>query len=473
MPADTYTSILGLILQGTGNNDNTWGDNLNTLVIQYIEDAVAGRAAFSVTSADVTLTAAQARMAHLDASGTLTGNRNIIVPNASKSWLIRNNTSGSYTLGVKTSSGSAVTLPQGGWCRVWCDGSNVVYMAPSTVRHYAQADGTVALPYYSWDSDTDSGWYRIGANNLGCAVNGAKVLDVSTAGLGVTGTLTVSGAATFSSTVDVTGLVTQGGNAIVPIGTTVYYDGLTEPNGWLFSYGQAISRTTYSSLFSALTATATATRSNGSTSLTSVSTDFSALGVVGATIEGTGISTGTTITAVTATTITLSAAASGNGSITIRILPHGQGDGSTTFNVPDSRGRVLAGRDNMGGSTAGRLTSTYFGAVTGKAGTSLGAVGGLESHTLTSAESAAHTHTLTPEAQNPTFTYSVNSNGGTGGGATMVNAITATGSTTTVTTASDASINQQTTSSSGSGGAHNNTQPTRIANAIIFTGVFS
>jgi len=35
---------------------------------------------------------------------------------------------------------------------------------------------------------------------------------------------------------------------------------------------------------------------------------------------------------------------------------YGSGDGTTTFNLPDCRGRSLAGRDNMGGVAAGRIT---------------------------------------------------------------------------------------------------------------------
>jgi microcystin-dependent protein len=34
---------------------------------------------------------------------------------------------------------------------------------------------------------------------------------------------------------------------------------------------------------------------------------------------------------------------------------YGSGDGSTTFNLPDLRGRVVAAPDNMGGTDAGRL----------------------------------------------------------------------------------------------------------------------
>jgi hypothetical protein len=53
---------------------------------------------------------------------------------------------------------------------------------------------------------------------------------------------------------------------------------------------------------------------------------------------------------------------------------YGAGDGSTTFNVPDLRGRVPAGVDNMGGSAASRLTSTSM----SPNGTTLGATGGIE-----------------------------------------------------------------------------------------------
>ncbi len=48
---------------------------------------------------------------------------------------------------------------------------------------------------------------------------------------------------------------------------------------------------------------------------------------------------------------------------------HGGGDGSTTFNVPDLRGRSPFGLDNMGGSNANRLSSVL-------ASTTLGAAGG-------------------------------------------------------------------------------------------------
>ena len=51
---------------------------------------------------------------------------------------------------------------------------------------------------------------------------------------------------------------------------------------------------------------------------------------------------------------------------------YGAGDGSTTFNLPDLRGYLLAGKDDMGGAAASRITA----GASGIDGTVLGAAGG-------------------------------------------------------------------------------------------------
>jgi microcystin-dependent protein len=103
----------------------------------------------------------------------------------------------------------------------------------------------------------------------------------------------------------------------VPLGGMMPYIGTTAPNtAFVLPFGQAISRTTYATLFSL------------------VSTAF------------------------------------------------GVGDGSTTFNIPDLRGRAVFGLGAMGGSDAGRITvagGNFNGVV-------LGATGGAQNHTLTQAE---------------------------------------------------------------------------------------
>jgi microcystin-dependent protein len=135
---------------------------------------------------------------------------------------------------------------------------------------------------------------------------------------------------------------------------------------------------------------------------------------------------------------------------------YGVGDGSTTFNVPDKTGRVSAMKE----ASATRLTATYFGA----SGATMGAVGGLESHTLTTAQLAAHSHTLTDPGHAHTETGSPTGGGSTslllpnnGTSGVISNAGHNTASATTGITMANA----------GSGNAHNNVQPTIVCNYII------
>lgn len=65
--------------------------------------------------------------------------------------------------------------------------------------------GTEALPGYAFATDTDTGIYRIGANNLGVTVGGVKILDVSSTGLSIVGTIVTTGGATIVGNSTITG----------------------------------------------------------------------------------------------------------------------------------------------------------------------------------------------------------------------------------------------------------------------------
>jgi microcystin-dependent protein len=69
-------------------------------------------------------------------------------------------------------------------------------------------------------------------------------------------------------------------------------------------------------------------------------------------------------------------------------------DSGGLFNLPDLRGRVVAGKDDMGGSVASRVgsVSTDSGTITG---TTLGSTGGSATHAVTSGEMPAHSHANT------------------------------------------------------------------------------
>ncbi len=116
--------------------------------------------------------------------------------------------------------------------------------------------------------------------------------------------------------------------------------------------------------------------------------------------------------------------------------------GETTgfFRVPDLQGRVIAGRDNMSGTSANRLTT----AKSGINGDNLGASGGQEDHQLTEGQIPSHTH-------------------GIGGIALNMD----TGSSSFRLSPTTGSIGE--TKSTGGDGSHNNVQPTIILNYIIKT----
>ncbi len=168
----------------------------------------------------------------------------------------------------------------------------------------------------------------------------------------------------------------------IPSGTEVHYAGIQPPPGWYLTYGQVVSRTGDLALFNALSITTTG-NTHSSTTIDNLAQDLRGLGLEGGMVEGPGLALGTTLVSITATSLTLSQAAVASAvTVGIRFLPYGQGDGSTTFNLPDRRGRTLFGRDNMGGTAASRLTNPTAGAQ-GIVGSQLAGAGGEQAHTQT------------------------------------------------------------------------------------------
>lgn len=163
----------------------------------------------------------------------------------------------------------------------------------------------------------------------------------------------------------------------------------------------------------------------------------------------------------------------------------GAGDGSTTFNVMDLRGRVIAGQDDMGGASANRLT----GVTGGIDGDVFGATGGQEAHALTQGELPNVAFTISGIALNDpghfhfeaanatagvcgslsnTQQIAKDSCGGGDGATALSGTSTAAtiGKSSTETTGITVS-NQGTAASGGSGTAHNVVQPTMILNYFV------
>lgn len=141
--AATTENNLRLELPDVAADENTWGAILNTMASE-IERSITGVEALGFVSSDITLTATgaaneQARKAIMNCTGTLSGNVNIVAPNEPKMYIVRNATTGAFTLGIKTAAGSALDVPQDDTLVVWCDGANNFRQINALVS------GTVAL----------------------------------------------------------------------------------------------------------------------------------------------------------------------------------------------------------------------------------------------------------------------------------------------------------------------------------------
>ena len=413
------TTNKGLAQPTYNSETNTWGTTSLNNNFGYLDQALGGSTLLNATglgNTTVTLSQTQCRPATFAISGTPGGIVTYeVAAGIGGQWVVRNGVGDGYAIRLQSASGGTyVSVSAGDNLEASCDGSAsgmvrnttaVANAAGSTTQVQFNSSGamagsanltfngtTLAVAGLTNSGNTvlgDAGGDALTINSNAMAIPntlnvGSNTLYLSPSGTQVgIGTTTVgSNMLTVAGTVASTagGFVfpdstTQTTAVTAPAASMMVFAGASAPSGWLLCFGQAISRTTYATLFSAVSTT------------------------------------------------------------------YGIGDGSTTFNLPDMRGRVAAGADNMGGSAAGRLTSTTM----SPDGNTLSATGGTQTHTLITAEMPSHTHALSDSYPGVNTGGSWQQNGGAYGG----------------------SIG--TIGSTGGGGAHLNVQPTLVLNYIIKT----
>ena len=397
--ASTYTGNTGIEKIGTGEQAGTWGTTSNRN-FDIIDTALNGVVSITLSGTTHTLTTTDGTVTDgmnkvLVLAGSPSGTNTITIsPNDQEKLYFVSNGSGQSAV-FSQGSGANVTIANGAQAIIYANGAGsgaaVAEIKPvasaGSIGTASIADDAVTSAKIADDAviaagiaDDAVGAAAIADDAVGAAAiadNAVGAAAINISGNGTAGQVVASdGDGSFSYSTLASGFVS---------GMVMPFAGTSAPTGWLLPFGQAVSRSTYSDLFSAI---------------------------------------GTT---------------------------YGAGDGSTTFALPDFRGRVLAGQDDMGGSSANRLTDQSG----GLNGDTLGDTGGLETHTLTTAQLASHTHDGQGSLRGPNLR--------TGSGS--VSGITATegGSGNTNMNISG------TTAATGSGSAHNNVQPTIIVNYIIKT----
>lgn len=221
----TFTSRIRLEKQDNGANSGTWGTVLNQNVIDLVDDAVAGYTIVSCSSA-ITLSsnngsADQARSAILELQGTLTSSVDITIPSVSKIYFVKNNTSGSYPITLKTAATTAkTTVAQGGTAPFICDAVNVIAgqdavglgLGTAATLNFGTGDGNL-IPVSSADA-------RYIPTATSSTITSNKVFSgtVITSGTNTfTSTTTHSGESVFSAHISATSSATFAGAVGTPI----------------------------------------------------------------------------------------------------------------------------------------------------------------------------------------------------------------------------------------------------------------
>ena len=383
--SSTYSTRIRLEKQGSGENANTWGDILNANVIELADEAIAGYAVVSVSSGEEILTAN---------NGTADQSRNATLEIAGT--LTANVTvvfpaqEKTYFIRENTTGSFNTFLKTAGGTAVGIQqGTNIMVATDGTT---IVKSGETSVANFTANALTVAG--NVSAATL--ITSGNATLNSATVTGNVSVATLVANAATVTGNVGTATVVASGNiTAANFIGNGSNLTGLvTLPSGIVLPYGG-----------------------------TSAPSGFILA-------DGSSLSR-TTFAALFAIFGTTYGSASG-----------------TTFTVPDLRGRVVAGQDDMGGASANRLT----GLSGGVNGDTLGGAGGAETHLLTGVQSgvAAHNHAYVAGTTNL-----VDGRQQEGGGDPL----------TDLPTSKNTSANSATDASQ----AHNNVQPTFILNYIIKT----
>lgn len=221
------TGKMHLEKPAAGDYVDAWAPPINAN-FDNADSAVSTSAAVSITSADVTLTQAQARNLHINCSGALSATRQLIFPNTADGlvggiWIITNGCTNNFTLTAIVRSGTGIIIPQGKRMVIFSDGTNMFggddWIANAIATTGASPNGVLSgnpgntarpIADLLWDNVNGflyfatggTGWKRVAPNFplVAADITDGQVTNVKLAGPRMTAqVLTAGTAATYTT----------------------------------------------------------------------------------------------------------------------------------------------------------------------------------------------------------------------------------------------------------------------------------